>query len=126
MKALSLKQPWANMIADGSKTIETRKWSTDYRGPLLIVSSKKPDLKNFPEMNVEGNGPHGHAVAVVRLVGCRPMEHGDEADAGCEMYPGAVAWLLEDAKRIKPFPVKGSLGLYDVEIKEDQIKGDKK
>jgi hypothetical protein len=34
MKALSVKQPWANMIASGKKTIETRKWPTDYRGVL--------------------------------------------------------------------------------------------
>ena len=36
MKALSLWQPWASLIALGVKTIETRSWSTTYRGPLLI------------------------------------------------------------------------------------------
>ena len=32
LKALSLKQPWANMIAAGEKTIETRRWPTDWGG----------------------------------------------------------------------------------------------
>jgi hypothetical protein len=34
MKMLTLHQPWASLIAVGAKTIETRPWSTDYRGPL--------------------------------------------------------------------------------------------
>lgn len=31
-KAISLKQPWANWVAEGKKMIETRKWTTRYRG----------------------------------------------------------------------------------------------
>ncbi len=45
MKALSAKQPWANLIAAGEKTIETRTWATRYRGPLLIVSSRRPRIE---------------------------------------------------------------------------------
>ena len=36
MKALTLHQPWASLVALGVKTIETRSWKTDYRGPLAI------------------------------------------------------------------------------------------
>lgn len=44
MKALSLWQPWATLIALGVKTIETRDWSTGYRGPLAIHATKRqPD-----------------------------------------------------------------------------------
>ena len=41
MKALSLLQPWASLIAVGAKTIETRSWATKYRGLLAIHASKK-------------------------------------------------------------------------------------
>lgn len=41
MKALSLWQPWAHLVRIGAKCIETRSWSTDYRGPLLIHAAKK-------------------------------------------------------------------------------------
>ena len=41
MKALSLWQPWASAIACGSKTVETRSWSTKYRGPLAIHAAKR-------------------------------------------------------------------------------------
>ena len=105
MKAISLKQPWANMIADGEKTIETRTWPTNHRGELLICSSKKPDID-----------PAGCAVAVCRLVDCRPMTAAHAEAACCDVYPKAWAWFLEDVLRIDPFDVKGQLGLYDVDV----------
>lgn len=43
MKALSLWQPWATLIAIGAKMIETRGWHTSYRGSLLIHAAKRPD-----------------------------------------------------------------------------------
>jgi hypothetical protein len=40
MKALTLYQPWATLIATGHKRIETRSWATKYRGPLAIHAGK--------------------------------------------------------------------------------------
>jgi hypothetical protein len=103
MMALSIKQPWANLIASGKKTIETRLWETDYRGPLLIVSSKAPPI-----------APAGCALAIADLIDCRPMTKRDETAAQCEIYPNAFAWVLTNIRPISPFPVKGRLGLYEV------------
>ena len=111
MKALSIKQPWANMIALGEKTIETRAWSTDFRGPILIVSSKTPQID-----------PAGYALAVGKLTDCRPMTKNDENEACCKLYPGAYAWILTNIRRIKPFPVKGKLGIYDVDYDLERAK----
>ena len=58
MKALSLRQPWASLIADGRKTIETRTWRTHYRGPLAIHASARP----------HGDLPTGGIVAVAWLL----------------------------------------------------------
>ncbi|HET8777953.1 MAG TPA: hypothetical protein VFN76_09870 [Candidatus Limnocylindria bacterium] len=44
MKALSLTQPWASLVAIGAKTIETRNWTTAHRGPVAIHAAK-----GFPE-----------------------------------------------------------------------------
>ncbi len=41
MKALSLTQPWATLVAIGAKKVETRSWYTPYRGPLAIHASKR-------------------------------------------------------------------------------------
>jgi hypothetical protein len=105
MKALSIKQPWANMIATGQKTIETRLWPTDYRGPLLVVSSKTPNIH-----------PAGFALAIAELVDCRPMMAGDEKAACCEQYPGAYSWVLRGVRKIPIFPVRGKIGLYNVTV----------
>lgn len=106
MKALSVKQPWANMIAQGDKTIETRTWATDYRGELLIVSSRVPKIE-----------PAGQALAVADLVECRPMTAKDQMDACCDIYPGAFAWVLRSVRRVKPFPVRGQLGVFEIQVR---------
>jgi hypothetical protein len=36
MKVLTLKQPWATLVANGLKEYEFRSWKTNYRGKLLI------------------------------------------------------------------------------------------
>ncbi len=40
MKALTLTQPWATLVAIGAKRLETRSWTTTYRGPLAIHAAK--------------------------------------------------------------------------------------
>ena len=40
MKALTLHQPWATLVAIGAKRVETRSWATKYRGPLAIHAAK--------------------------------------------------------------------------------------
>jgi hypothetical protein len=121
MKAISLKQPYATWVANGSKTIETRKWTTEYRGRLLIVSSKNPDLlQSFPTLEEQlDQFPLGYALATVELVDCRPMTKSDELAALCEIYPKAHAWILEDPKTFHPFKVKGALSIFEVEVPDD-------
>lgn len=109
MKALSIRQPWANLIAAGEKTIETRTWATDYRGPILIVSSKSPKIE-----------PAGFALAIADLVDCRPMTRQDELAARCRIYPSAYSWVLQNIRKIHAFPVRGRLGLYDIEVSSDE------
>ena len=39
MKVLSIKEPFATLIKEGKKKIETRSWKTSYRGELYIHAS---------------------------------------------------------------------------------------
>lgn len=105
MKAISLREPWASIVMKGKKTIETRVWKTDYRGKLLICASATP------KSEVSGN-----AIAIADLVDCRPMTKTDEIQACCSVYEGAYSWVLQDIKSIKPFKVKGKLGLFEVDL----------
>lgn len=105
IKAISIKQPWVDLIISGKKTIETRKWKTSYRGPLLLVSSKKPEI-----------GLAGYALGIAELVNCKKMVENDEKMACCKLYPKANSWFLSNIKKIKPFKVNGKLGLYEIKI----------
>lgn len=40
IKALSIRQPWAWLVANGHKDIENRNWKTQYRGPFLVHAAK--------------------------------------------------------------------------------------
>lgn len=105
MKALCIKQPWASMIKCGEKTIETRTWKTKYRGDLLIIASKNPAISGLPS---------GEAIAIVKLRDCRPMKKTDENAACCDIYDNAYSWILTDIRPIKPYKVKGRLGLFEI------------
>lgn len=107
MKALSVREPWITLIAAGWKTIETRTWSTRYRGELLLCGSASP------------RGPRaGLAACVAKLVDCRPLTDSKEDSVGSltDLYAGAMAWVFEDIRPVMPFPVRGKLGVFDLPL----------
>lgn len=46
MKVLTIKEPFASLIKDKKKFIETRSWKTKYRGELYIHAGKSIYKKN--------------------------------------------------------------------------------
>lgn len=87
MKAISLLQPWATLIAVGAKRIETRSWSTPYRGRIAIHASKgfDPVYRYLASQDPfraalarggyrsPGELPRGAVVALATLVDCIPV-----------------------------------------------------
>jgi activating signal cointegrator 1 len=116
MKVLSIKQPWADLIADGIKTIEVRSWTTHYRGPLLVVSTARAERNEYaqlwPEPERERNSI---AVCVVELVDVRPGRPSDKRAAGGFDPSGYFSWVLANPRKVRPIAWKGALGLRDVE-----------
>jgi hypothetical protein len=129
MKALSLYEPWATLIALGEKRFETRSWRTNYRGPLLICASKMSPIvppQLIPILNRIGLTVNqwnpGRAVALVDLVDVIQMKEGqilmtetkDELRLG-DFSVGRFAWKLEKVRRFKnPFPIRGRQGLFEI------------
>lgn len=103
--ALSLKQPWANLIRDGRKTIETRTWSTSFRGELLLCASKQPPI-----------APWGCAICLVEVTDCRPMRRQDWPAACIAPYAPAYGWHLANVRPVPPIPVRGMLKIFTVEL----------
>jgi hypothetical protein len=122
MKALSVKQPWASLVSLGLKPPEIRSRKTNYRGPLMICSSQRPDTsliailaasKALMERDIpRDNYPLGQALSIVDLIDCRPMTKEDESDAWVPYQDGLWAWIMSEPKLLKPFPVKGRLGVW--------------
>ncbi len=103
MKALSVKQPFAELIATGEKKIEYRSWQVAHRGPLLIVASKSPNLERCEEMSMDpAKLAHGVAICVVDLV----KVTGDDGD---------FEWHLKNPRRVEPAPLRGYAALYNVD-----------
>lgn len=59
MKAITLHQPWASLVAYNIKTIETRGWRTKHRGPLAIHAAARPARDGECPGNVFTDMPGG-------------------------------------------------------------------
>jgi len=105
-----MTQPHANRVRSGEKTIETRKWRTHYRGPLLICATKQKVYESGKLIE-----PRGVAICIVDMIDCRPMTEDDEVKACFPLFDGAWAWMLNNLKIIEPFPVKGFLNIFNVD-----------
>jgi hypothetical protein len=133
MKALTLTQPWSTLVALGVKNIETRSWSTPYRGRLAIHAAKgfppdarlicrrEPFKRVLMAAGIESLAdlPLGVLLATVQLVDCVPTGKvrsrlSSEEYAFGDYSAGRWAWLLDDVQPLsEPVPACGALGLWD-------------
>ena len=125
MKILTLKQPWATLIAEGIKKYEFRTWKTNYRGKILIHAGSgidKKDMERFKDLNLDF--PSKKIIAEVELVDC--LELDDELNNkinsenniayGIKRREG-YAWKLENVKKINyDKEVSGKLGLWNYDL----------
>lgn len=135
MKALTLTQPWATLVAIGAKQWETRSWPTNYRGELAIHAAKgfpgwareecsdEPFKSALREMGYLcwQDLPVGCVIATCSLVSCLPTSSISDASLGDREIEfgdytyGRYAFKLENVIQIKPFSCRGALGLWNWE-----------
>lgn len=120
MKALTLWQPWATLVALGHKTLETRSWSTEYRGPLAIHAGKATSQlylhREYPYTqylaDYRQRFPLGCVVAICNLVDVWEMPNSGEwvlhrvlsstdMELGNSSH-GRYGWRLEDIIAVDP------------------------
>lgn len=111
MKALSIKQPWAEMILRGPKHVENRTWETKYRGLLLIHAGKNIDkeaLRQFSAIYSFDGLPSG-ILGVCDLVDVSRTVRSSWHECGM------VGFYLSNVRRFDhPIPFKGKLNIFDV------------
>ena len=119
IKVLSIRQPYAEWIISGKKTIELRTWNTKFRGKFYIHASGKHktlptgviigyadliDVKEYKNKEdfLKDKNKHCSDTRLLPEFAKRPFKYG---------------FILKNAKRIKPIPAKGKLGFWNYEIR---------
>ena len=139
MKCLTIRQPWATLIALGEKQFETRSWRTSYRGELAIHAGMTIDTavcRMEPYQSVLArhgftaeNLPKGAIIAVSRLADCCEVtpEQMQQGWPGGNEYlfgdytEGRFAWKLEAVSPlVHPVSAKGRLGFWEYPILEGE------
>lgn len=124
MKVITLKQPWATLVAEGLKKYEFRSWKFNYRGEILIHAGKgidKDAMKKFEHLNL--NYPHSKIIAKVKILDC--IELNDEINKqiieeneliyGHKYYRTGYAWKLELIEKINDqTEVSGKQGIWNI------------
>lgn len=134
MKAITISQPFASLIADGEKWVENRTWATDYRGPIAIHAGKGQQYLDAQELQ---EYPTGCIVAVAILSACFHIDeiHKQQFDKTVpgtwltfgqvqthEHTEGPFCWILELVKKLDhPIVAKGQQGLWDCYISNHKV-----
>lgn len=117
MKAITILEPWASLIACGAKKIETRSWRTNYRGKIAIHAGKKfmhGSIEKF--IAIEGWDKYAKMS--------RPLEQNDiyleeEGTLGCVV---AIADLVECVQFTHSLlPGRNTILLNGQEVAENEI-----
>lgn len=129
-KALSLKQPYAWLIANGYLLVDDRTWGTQYRGPVLIHASKGLYEQYYDYIKSRTDIPlpdkdkleYGGVVGIANLVlCCRPGELPDGISRQQRAHFGGVhqeyfGFLFEQATPLALMPCLGKLGIFEIDV----------
>ncbi len=121
MKALSLKQPWAELVVSGRKTLEIRTWRTKFRGEFFIHASHSIDKEGMVKFGFQ-NLPTGCIVGKAELVDVKEYQTKKEFDADISLHQVRLSnwdkkrygFILANVQRIEPKPAKGQLNFFEV------------
>jgi hypothetical protein len=127
VKCLSLKQPYAHLLASGKKTVELRKWNTKFRGHFLIHASLNTDNAACKRLNIKQEpltkgGVIGKAYLYdVQYYETRREFQSDEIRhfAPTDFYDkdSRHGFLIRNAKQFtKPIPLVGKLRFFEVDL----------
>jgi hypothetical protein len=128
MKVITIKQPFATLIAEGLKEYEFRTWKTSYRGEILIHAGKGVDKKameRFKCLNLEY--PSGCIIAKATITDCVYVDDALKEELqkkDDKVYYGVInkdsnwdgyGFKLENIEKISPIEIKGKLSLWNYE-----------
>lgn len=129
MKVLTIKQPFATLIAEGIKKYEFRTWRTHFRGEFLIHAGKGVDKKAMKKYeHLSFNYPNGAIIAKVKLTECHKVDANFRnilKEKNPVVYSNVIksedwegyAFELHHVEKIEPIYINGKLGLWNYDEK---------
>lgn len=133
MKVLTIKEPFASLLAQQKKHIETRSWKTNYRGELYIhaglqkIDFKDERIQNLLALLDDPNLKYGHIIAKCELKDCiymdesflKEIEQNPQEKICGEYQLGRYAWVIENIELLEhPIEAKGKLSIWNYQEKE--------
>ena len=130
MKVITIKQPFASLIAEGIKEYEFRTWKTKYRGEILIHAGKgidKKAIKKYEKYNLDY--PNGCIIAKGDLTDCIKIDEKARVmlkEKNPFVYSNVIedtkwngyGFKIENVRKIEPIPINGKLSLWDYDYKD--------
>jgi hypothetical protein len=126
MKCISLKQPYAELLVSGKKTIECRTWSTRFRGDFLIHASKTVDIEacTYYKLNIN-LVVTGFIIGKALVYDIKKYVSNEEFVLDKNKHLSLqnlhnnkiiYGFLIKDAVRFaRPIPYLGKLGFFEVD-----------
>ena len=133
MKCLSICQPFAELIIQNKKTIELRKWNTNFRGEFLVHAPIKIRKKDYKKLKIKENLTTGAIIGKVELYDVKKYESLKEIQEDRNQHfstkkfqKKTFGFILKNSKPLRiPIPWKGQLGFFDVELPKVKTKNNK-
>jgi hypothetical protein len=105
VKILSIRQPWAYLITQGSKNIENRSRPTKYRGPFLVHASLRVDKEACLDHGLDPSKLQtGGVVGIAEITDCVQKHQS-------KWFGGPYGYVLKNRQSLPFVKWTGSLGL---------------
>jgi hypothetical protein len=124
MKAITLVQPYATLIIDKRKRIETRSWPTRHHSEIAIHAGAKVNREACLRFGYDPDAiPRGAVLGIATLTECVQFPHRKAPpDQYGDFTPGRYGFLLADVRAFsKPIPAKGKLSLWNWDHKPSAL-----
>ncbi len=125
MKCLSLKQPYAELLVLGKRTIELRNWNTTFRGKFLIHASKNVDKERLKSLGINYKMlTHGTIIGTALLYNVKQYKSKAELEKDKNKHYTNIkkfgfceyGFMVKNAHRFRsPTPYRGRLKFFEVE-----------
>ena len=132
MKVITVKQPFATLIAEGLKEYEFRTWRTKFRGDILIHAGKgidKKAMERYKHLNLDY--PSGKIIAKATITDCVYIDDKLKEELQVKdplVYYGILkkdsdwdgyGFKIENIEKIEPIEINGKLSLWDYDYKDE-------